>query len=62
MAIYLDGKQVDKLPAHALAAMSERLSDVVSGSFSQHPDEYERFLAGRERRRAESEPKKKKTV
>ena len=62
MAIYLNNEPVERIPENALQKMSERLSTVVSGYFSQHPDEYERFLAGRERRRAESESKKKKTV
>lgn len=68
MAIYLNGEQVDRLPENALQTMSERLSSVVSTYFSNHPDEYQRFLEGRERRRAEREeqeraakaPKKRK--
>lgn len=50
--IYLNGKPVDKIPDEALKIMSERLSRVVSQYFSEHPDEYRRFLADRERRRA----------
>ena len=52
--IYLNGVEVTEIPKEALAIMSERLSRVVSTYFSEHPDEYERFLAERERKKAES--------
>ncbi len=50
--IYLNGVEVDEIPKEALAIMSERLSYVVSTYFAEHPDEYERFLAERERKKA----------
>lgn len=50
---FLNGEPVDKIPQWALDKMSERLSRVVSEYFMQHPDEYERFLAAREKMRAE---------
>ncbi len=53
--IYLNGVEVKEIPKEALAIMSERLSRVVSAYFSEHPDEYERFLAERERKRAASD-------
>ncbi len=52
--IYLNGEPVDKLPDYALKIMSERLSRVVSQYFSEHPDEYIRYIEGRERRRREA--------
>lgn len=66
MAIYLNNEPVEKIPESAMQTMSERLSFVVSTYFSNHPDEYVRFLEGRERRRREAEsaereaPQKKK--
>ena len=68
MAIYLNGEPVEKIPESAMQTMSERLSFVVSTYFSNHPDEYVRFLEGQERRRREAEaaerergiPKKRK--
>ncbi len=47
---FLNGEPVDEIPQWALDKMSERLSRVVSQHFSQHPDEYERFLKSREQR------------
>ena len=41
---YLNGEPVDKIPGWALDKMSERLSFVVSRYFSQHPEEYEKYL------------------
>ena len=55
MAIYLNGEPVEKIPESAMQTMAERLSFVVSTYFSNHPDEYVRFLEGRERRRREAE-------
>ena len=55
MAIYLNNEPVEKIPEQAMQTMSERLSFVVSTYFSNHPDEYVRFLEGRERRRREAE-------
>lgn len=52
---FLNGEPVDKIPQWALDKMSERLSRVVSEYFMQHPDEYERFLAAREKKR-ENDP------
>ena len=49
---YLNGKPVDKIPDYALKIMSERLSRVVSQHFSEHPDEYRRYMADLERRKA----------
>ena len=49
--IYLNGQPVDELPPEALKIMSERLSAVVSRYFTAHPDEYVKFLEGREKRR-----------
>ena len=66
MAIYLNNEPVERIPENALQTMSERLSFVVSTYFSNHPDEYVRFLEGQERRRREAEatereaPKKRK--
>lgn len=48
----LNGEPVDKIPEWAQEKMAERLSRVVSQYFSEHPDEYERFLAEQERKRA----------
>lgn len=50
--IYLNGQPVDELPPEALKIMSERLGAVVSRYFTAHPDEYIRFLEGREKRRS----------
>lgn len=55
--IYLNGEPVDKLPEYALKIMSERLSRVVSQHFSEHPDEYIRYLEGRKKRLAAKENK-----
>ena len=49
----LNGEPVDKIPEWAQEKMAERLSRVVSQYFSEHPDEYERFLAEQARKRAE---------
>ena len=55
MAIYLNNEPVEKIPEQAMQTMAERLSFVVSTYFSNHPDEYVRFLEGLERRRREAE-------
>lgn len=68
MAIYLNNEPVEKIPEQAMQTMAERLSFVVSTYFSNHPDEYVRFLEGQKRRRMEAEaaerereiPKKRK--
>lgn len=52
--IYLEGKPVDKLPPEALQKMSENLSRVVSRYFSNHPDEYERYLNSKSRKEYEA--------
>ena len=59
MAIYLNDELVEKIPESAMRTMAERLSFVVSTYFSNHPDEYVRFLEGQERRRKEEMEKKK---
>ncbi len=40
---YLGGKQIDKLPDEWKEKMSERLSEVMSRYYSQHPEEYEKL-------------------
>ena len=50
---YLNGEPVTVIPAEAREKMAERLSRVVSQHFSQHPEEYEAFLAARGKRQTE---------
>lgn len=50
---FLNGVQVDKIPEEAKAVMSERLGRVVSQHFKEHPEEYEPFLRGLEKLRAQ---------
>lgn len=47
---FLNGEPIEKLPQWACDKLSERLSDVVSRHFAQHPDEYERYLNSKEHR------------
>ena len=50
---YLNGEPIDKLPPEALKIMSENLSRVVSRYFSNHLDEYERYLNSKKRKEKE---------
>lgn len=51
---YLNGEPVDKIPEEVKNVWAERLSRVVSQHFREHPDEYERFLKGREQQKQEA--------
>ena len=48
--MYLDGVEVTEIPAEVRKRWCERMSAAASRYFSNHPDEYERFLNGMEAR------------
>lgn len=43
VTLHIGGKQVDTLTAEQRERMAQKLSEVVSRYYSQHPDEYLKF-------------------